>query len=79
MSAEPEHARDRGEYEQNAHSRERGTHPGAPDRGIEAFLHRFAIAFALQILQGEGLNRLDRIQGFAGETAGVGDTILRCA
>ena len=58
---------------------ERRTHARAADRGGEAVLHRLAIAFALQLLQGERLHRLNRVQGLAREPAGVGDAILRGA
>ncbi len=39
----------------------------------------FAIAFALQLLHGESLHGLDRVQRLVRQTAGVGDAILRRA
>ena len=49
------------------------------DGGVEAFFHRGVVAPAVQLLEREGLHRLDGVERFAGQARGIGDAILRIA
>jgi hypothetical protein len=76
---QPQNKGNPAEHQHDAYGGQGGAHFGAAYGGGETGFHRLAIALALQLLHGEGLNGLDGVQGLVRQSTGVRDAILRGA